>query len=208
MRGAATPTALLVAPGIGGFDESLNTRLPYDPEASRALLAEAGYPDGFDLQLDCPNDRYVNDEQICQAVASMLAKVGVNVNLLAQTKSKFFDKLKKHDISMYLVGWIPDDLDSGSVIDNLMVKPENGGLVWNGGGYGNPKILELVGKILPEADLDKRFAMVSEAFRIMQEDVGYIPLHQQGLAWGVRNGVHVAQRSDNALHHWYTVIDD
>ena len=207
MRGASTPAGLLLAPGLNGFDASLNDRLPYDPEASKALLAEAGYPDGFQVQLDCPNDRYVNDEQICQVVAAMLANVGIQVDLLAQTKSKFFDKLKEHDISMYLLGWIPDDQDAGSVIAHLMVPPEDGGLPWNGGGYGNPKVTELSRKITSEVDQEKRQAMINEAFSIVKEDVGYIPLHQQALSWGVRNGVKVAQRADNALHYWYITIE-
>ena len=208
MRGASEPTALMVARGISGFDASQNKRLPYDPAAAKTLLAEAGYPNGFDIQLDCPNDRYVNDEQICQAIASMLAKVGVKVNLLAQTKSKFFAKMLKHDVSLYLLGWVPDDLDSGSVIAQLMVKPEDGGLDWNGGKYGNQKILELSQQIKTEADQSKRRTMISEVFRILQEDVGYLPLHQQALSWGVAKGVHVVQRADNALHYWYINIDE
>ncbi len=203
MRGAATPAGLLLAPKLGGFNEALNGRLPYDPDASKALLAEAGYPDGFDIQLDCPNNRYVNDEQICQVVAGMLAGVGVNVNLLAQPKSKFFAKLKEHDISMYLLGWIPDDQDAGSVIAHLMVPPADGGLPWNGGGYGNPRVTDLSRMIPSEIDAAKRQKMIDEAFSIVKDDVGYIPLHQQALSWGVRKGVTVAQRADNALQYWY-----
>src|SRR3546814_3114178 len=92
MRGASTPTNLMFAPQINGFNAKLNERLPYDPEKAKALLAEAGYAEGFTVTLDCPNDRYVNDERICQAVASMLARIGVKVDLLAQTKSKYFAK--------------------------------------------------------------------------------------------------------------------
>ena len=191
MRGAATPAGLLLAPKLGGFNEALNDRLPYDPEASMALLAEAGYPDGFDIQLDCPNNRYVNDEQICQVVAGMFARVGVKVNLLAQPKSKFFAKLKEHDISMYLLGWIPDDQDAGSVIAHLMVPPADGGLPWNGGGYGNPRVTELSRMITSEIDAEKRQKMIDEAFSIVKDDVGYIPLHQQALSWGVDLGKNV-----------------
>ena len=206
MRGASTPAGLILSPGLNGFDASLNHRLPYDPKKSRQLLADAGYPNGFELQMDCPNDRYVNDEAICGAVVQMLAKVGVKVNLLAQTKSKYFQKLKKHDVSFYLLGWIPDDQDAGSVIAHLMVPPKDGGLAWNGGGYGNPRVTELSKKIGSEVDQKKRQAMISEAYKIVQDDVGYIPLHQQALSWGVRKGVTVAQRPDNALHWWYINI--
>ena len=207
MRGAATPAGLLLAPGLGGFNEALNKRLPYDPAKAKELLAAAGYPDGFDIQMDCPNDRYVNDEQICQVVVAMLAQVGVKVNLLAQTKSKFFDKLKVHDVSFYLLGWIPDDQDAGSVIAHLMVPQADGGLPWNGGDYGNAKVTELSKMITSEIDPAKRQKMIDEAFSIVQKDVGYIPLHQQALSWAVKNGVTVAQRADNALHYWYINIE-
>jgi peptide/nickel transport system substrate-binding protein len=203
MRGASTPAGLLLAPKLGGFNESLNDRRPYDVAASKTLLSDAGYADGFDIQLDCPNNRYVNDEQICQAVAGMFARVGVNVTLLAQPKSKFFAKLKEHDISMYLLGWIPDDQDAGSVIAHLMVPPADGGLAWNGGGYGSARVTELSKMITSETDATKRQDMIDEAFGIVRDEVGYIPLHQQALSWGVRNGVEVAQRADNALQFWY-----
>ena len=137
----------------------------------------------------------------------MLAQVGVKVNLLAQTKSKFFDKLKVHDVSFYLLGWIPDDQDAGSVIAHLMVPQADGGLPWNGGNYGNPKVTELSRKITSEIDQAKRQGMIDEAFSMVQKDVGYIPLHQQALSWAVKNGVTVAQRADNALHYWYINIE-
>ena len=111
MRGASTPAGLLIAPQINGFNPALNTPYAYDPKKSKELLAEAGYPDGFEVGMDCPNDRYVNDEKVCQAVASMLAKVGVKVDLNAQPKSKYFAKVLAtggFDTSFYLLG-----LDSG-----------------------------------------------------------------------------------------------
>lgn len=207
MRGASTPAGLLLAPKLGGYNEALNGRLAYDPAESKKLLVEAGYPNGFDIQLDCPNNRYVNDEQICQVVAGLFAQVGVNVTLLAQPKSKFFAKLKTHDVSMYLLGWIPDDQDAGSVIAHLMVPQADGGLPWNGGNYGNPKVTALSRMITSEVDEAKRQSMIDEAFGIVKDDVGYIPLHQQALSWAVRNGVSVSQRADNALQYWYINIE-
>ena len=92
MRGASAPAGIMVAPGVVGYDESLNQRFPYDPANSKSLLAESGYADGFELGMDCPNDRYVNDEKICIAIVGFLARVGIKVNLLAQTRSKFSRK--------------------------------------------------------------------------------------------------------------------
>jgi peptide/nickel transport system substrate-binding protein len=112
MRGAATPTALMIAPGIKGFVPDLNKRLPYDPEASKKLLAEAGYPNGFEVKMNCPNDRYVNDGEICQAVAGMMARVGVKINLEAESKATYFPKILSRNTSFYLLGWTPGTYDS------------------------------------------------------------------------------------------------
>ena len=204
MRGAATPAGLMVAPQVNGFDADLNQPYPYDPAKSKALLAEAGYGDGFSVQMDCPNDRYVNDEKICQAVVSMLAKVGVKVDLLAQPKSKFFAKVLAnggYDTSFYLLGWTPASMDSHNVLSILMnCRDEKGApSPFNLGGYCNPKVDELTQAIAGETDAKKRQAMISEAFKIAKEDVGHLPLHQQPLSWGVSDRVSAAQRADNVL---------
>jgi peptide/nickel transport system substrate-binding protein len=79
MRGLSIPTAInLPNPTLAGIPKEMDKRYPYDIAASKKLLADAGYPNGFEVQLDCPNNRYINDEKICVAVSGMLAKVGVN----------------------------------------------------------------------------------------------------------------------------------
>jgi peptide/nickel transport system substrate-binding protein len=189
MRNAATPTGLMVAPGIVGFDAELNKRYPYDPEAAKKLLAEAGYPNGFEVQLDCPNDRYVNDEAICLAVVPMLARIGVTVKLFAQTKGKHFDKIglkENRNTSFYMLGWTPGTYDGHNPLYNLMIMKDKGSGSNNSGAYSNPKVEELTMKIAVETDQKKRLEMLKEAFRIHKEDFGHLPLHQQALAWGVR----------------------
>ena len=122
MRGQATPTALMIAPSLFSLSKDFH-RLPFDPAQSKKLLAEAGYPDGFEVQMDCPNDRYVNDEQICQAVVGMLARVGVKVDLNAEPKSKFFASISAaggYDSSFYLLGWTPTTLESFNVFQYIM----------------------------------------------------------------------------------------
>ena len=122
MRGQATPTAVMIAPSLFSLSKDFH-RFPFDPEASKKLLADAGYPDGFEVQLDCPNDRYVNDEQICQAVVGMLARVGVKVDLNAEPKSKFFASISAaggYDSSFYLLGWTPTTLESFNVFQYIM----------------------------------------------------------------------------------------
>src|SRR3546814_7315063 len=149
MRGASTPTNLMIAPQINGFNPALNERLPYDVDKAKALLAEAGYADGFSVTLDCPNDRYVNDERICQAVASMLARIGVQVELLVQTKSKYFAKVlgqNGYDTSFYLLGWTPSTFDANHTISAVMACRGEGTGAFNLGGYCNRSEERRVGK--------------------------------------------------------------
>ncbi|RPH66624.1 MAG: ABC transporter substrate-binding protein, partial [Burkholderiales bacterium] len=190
MRGAATPTALMIAPGIKGFPADLNKRLPYDPDASKKLLAEAGYPNGFELKMNCPNDRYVSDGEICQAVAGMLARVGVKVNLEAETKGTYFPKILSRNTSFYLLGWTPGTYDSHNVLNAIIGSPDPSGRgQFNLGGYSNARIDELAKLVQSETDQGRRNAMIAEAFRIHQDEVGHLPLHQQALAWGMRKNV-------------------
>ena len=191
MRGAATPTGLMVAPGINGFQEDMNERASYDPEAAKKLLADAGYPDGFPVTFDCPNDRYVNDEEICTAVVPMLERIGIDVTLNAQTKSLHFKKIglaENNNTSFYMLGWTPGSYDSLNPLMQLMTHPDKAGHGdWNSGRFSHPRVEELTEMIKTEMDPDKRMGMIREAFQIHQDEFGHITLHQQALAWGVRN---------------------
>ena len=204
MRGSAVPLGSLIAPEINGYDKAFGEPYKYDPEKSKKLLAEAGYPNGFEVTMDCPNDRYVNDEKVCQAVAGMLARVGIKVNLLAQTKGKYFGKVLAqagYDTSFYMLGWTPSSIDSHNSLLNLAGcrnKETQSGL-FNLGGYCNPKVDELTAKIGAETDQAKRNAMIKEAWGIVRADFGYLPLHAQPMSWGVKDGVKVVQRADDVL---------
>jgi peptide/nickel transport system substrate-binding protein len=212
MRGLATPTALMIAPSL--YSESKDfKRIPFDPEASKKLLAEAGYPNGFEVQMNCPNDRYVNDEAICQAVVGMLARVGVKIDLLAEPKSKFFARISAaggFDSSFYLLGWTPSTLESYNVFQYIIQcrdeKGNGGGN--NVGGYCNPKVDQLARDALQESDLEKRDDVFKQAWQIsLFDDVSYIPLHQQALAWGVSKKTHVVQRPDNYYEFYWVNMD-
>ncbi|MDT4863961.1 Heme-binding protein A [compost metagenome] len=207
MRGAATPAALLIGPGINGFDPSMDKRLPYDPEIAKKLLAEAGYPNGFEVGMNCPNDRYVNDGNICQAVAANLARIGVKVNLQVETKGTYFPKILKRDTSFYLLGWSPSTYDAHNVLNALIrCVDDKGSGQFNLGAYCNPKVDELTLKIQSETDQAKRNAMIKEAFTLHSNDVGHLPLHQQALAWGVANNVQLTQRADNQMPFRYMSV--
>lgn len=209
MRNASVPTGLMIAPQITGFDASLNGRLPYDPAVAKRLLKEAGYPNGFDIVMDCPNDRYVNDEAICQAVVVMLNAVGVKAMLKAESKTKVFPRYQKGDTSFFLLGWTPASIDMHQVFFyNVITNPahvptgvptEKGQGSWNKAGYSNPKVDELLQKISSEISQAKRNKLIFDAMKIHKKDIGHIPLHQQPLSWAVRDGVDLVQAADNSF---------
>jgi len=210
MRGFARPTALMVGPGINGFDPALDKRYSYDTAAAKKLLAEAGYQDGFEVGFDCPNDRYINDEAICQAVVTMLARIGVKADLLAQTKAKYFGKINapQFNTSFYLLGWTPTPLDALNMLDELAATRTEGlrdGL-YNNGGYSNPSLDELINKIKVELDSEKRNEQISQALQIVKEEFVYIPLHQQIVVWASRDNVDLAPMGNNDFQLRYVKL--
>jgi peptide/nickel transport system substrate-binding protein len=192
MRGASTPTALMVAPGVRGFQPDMNRRPPPDPQAALRLLAEAGYADGFEVDLNCPNDRYVNDAAICQAVASYLARVNIRVRVRTETKSIYQPRLLKRDTSFHIM-CTPNERGQGQ---------------FNIGGYSNPRVDELAAKIQSETDPAARNGLIREAFRLHQEEVGHIPLHQQALIWGLARRVSLVQLPNDRMFFKWAVVQD
>lgn len=211
MRGQSTPVALMVAPGVNGYVKSLDVRPKYDVEAAKKLLADAGYPNGFEVGMDCPNDRYVNDEQICQAVVAMLARIGVKVNLNAQTRARYFAKIlgPGYNTSFYMLGWTPGaTYDVHNVFEQLMQTrdPQRRKGEFNVGGWSNARFSELADKIEQETDREKRDAMIAEAHKIHTDEVGHIPLHQQAIVWAIRDNVTLVQPADNFLPLRYVQV--
>ena len=207
MRGASKPTALLVGPGINGFAADLNKRLPYDPEGAKKLLAEAGYPGGFEVTMNCPNDRYVNDARICQAVAANLARIGVKINLAAETKGTYFPKVLRRDTSFYMLGWTPTTYDAHNALEALTrCVDDKGSGTFNLGAYCNPELDKLTLAIQGETDKAKRNELIKQAFKLHADDIGHLPLHQQSLAWGVSKKVDLVQLADNFMpFKWITI---
>jgi peptide/nickel transport system substrate-binding protein len=197
MRGLATPAALLVGPGVEGFEQNLNQRPDYDPIEARQLLADAGYPGGFAIDMDCPTDRYVNDEAICQEVVAMLAKVNVRVQLNAKPRAQFFDKIFDPGwrSSFYLLGWTASSDDAFDALDNLAAtrSSERHQGEYNIGGYSNPDLDLLLSSIEAETDSKKRRALLGQALSMVKEDFAYIPLHQQDVVWAARDNIELAQ---------------
>lgn len=207
MRGAAMPIAEMFPAQVNGFAPDLAKRLPYDPEASKKLLADAGYPNGFEVTLNCPNDRYVNDGAICQAVAANLARVGVKIKLEVETKGTYFPKILRRDTSFYMLGWTSSTVDAHNVLYAIMSTPGDGGRgQFNLGAYSNPKFDELTAAIASETDQKKRNEMIHEAIKIHQDDIGHIPLHQQALNWGSKKNIELVQWPDNGMMWKYITV--
>ncbi len=163
------------------------------------------------MTLDCPNDRYVNDEAICTSVVPMLERVGIKVTLNAQTKSLHFNKIgqaQKNNTSFYMLGWTPGSYDAYNPLQNLMTLDGKGQGTWNCGRWTNPEVEKLTDMIAVEVDEAKRNQLIREAFKIHQDEVGHIPLHQQALAWGVSSKTvgKVWQRPFNDVDLRYVVM--
>jgi peptide/nickel transport system substrate-binding protein len=201
MRGQSRPSNLLYGPGVNGFVEADDVRPAVNIDQAKKLLADAGYPNGFGVTMDCPNDRYVNDEAICTATVSMLARIGIRVTLNAQTRARFFAEVNapRYNTSFYMLGWTPATSDAHNALFSLAGSRNGSRGVFNNGGYANPQFDTLVDQIAVETDAGKRQALISQASKLLQEDVAYIPLHQQQIVWAARQGVEVPQTADNYI---------
>lgn len=208
MRGTAAPVSQLVSDAMRGYSTGLVDRLPFDPESSKALLAEAGYPNGFSFGLMCPNDRYINDEAICRATASMLAKIGVTANLTTMPVRNYWPELREDNYDMYLLGWSPGTFDAEHPIRFLAATPNEEKKLgsWNFSGFSNTRVDELLPLIQTELDEAKRQGMIDEVHKILQDDVAYVPMYVQPLVWATKDNIELTQRADNFfILRWVTV---
>jgi peptide/nickel transport system substrate-binding protein len=209
MQGQSYPTGAMTPSPAGGYDDpGLEARIPFDPAAAKKNLADAGYPDGFEVQLNCPNNRYVNDEQICIALASMWAQVKVKVKVAAEPRSTYFPRLEKYDFSMYMLGWGGASTDAEQVLTPVM--RNNAGAqgigFYNYGHAKNDKFDALAAQTSVEPDPKKREEMVKAALREFKDSYTTLPLHRQVIPWAARSSVNVVHRADNWLEvAWVTV---
>ncbi|MEQ1773686.1 MAG: ABC transporter substrate-binding protein [Burkholderiales bacterium] len=197
MEGAAVITGQLMPEGMFGYTSTLKPE-PYDVEGAKKLLAAAGYPDGFAMTLHAPNDRYVNDEQIAQAIAQLLARAGIITRVEAMPSSVYFSRASKLEFSFMLVGWAADTAESSSPLKALLAtfNKEKGMGATNRGRYSNPKMDEMLTQALAIVDDTKRERMLQQATEIAVSDLGIIPLYHQHNLWAVRKGITYAPRTD------------
>jgi peptide/nickel transport system substrate-binding protein len=208
MNGLSVPTGGLTPSPKGAYDDpELETRLPFDLAAARRLMTEAGYPDGFEVTLDCPNNRYVNDEEICLALAAMWAQLKVKVRVNGMPRSTYFPKMEKWDTSMYLLGWGGAVTDAETTLTPVMRNPgPKGEGLYNYGRSRNDTFDRLAAQSSLEADPKKREALVKQALREWRAQAHSIPLHRQVIPWAMRQNVEVVHRPDNWLEVvWVTI---
>jgi peptide/nickel transport system substrate-binding protein len=208
MNGQSYPTgANTPSPKAYFADPKIEARLPFDLNAAKALLAEAGYPNGFEVGLDCPNDRYVQDENICVALAGMWEKIGVKVKVVAIPKVNYFPKLEKFDTSLYMLGWGGSITDAETTLTPVLRNPGQGGIgSYNYGRSTNAKFDDLAAKSSVEGDAAKRKELVLAALTEWKEQVHTIPLHRQVIPWAARSNVTATHRADNFfIWEWVTI---
>ncbi len=202
MNGMSFPAGMITSPGVHGYTRELDSVPILDVEKAKSLLTESGYSSGFSVRLDCPNDRYINDAAICEAVVGMLAKIGVHVNLEALPKAMHFPKVLDKTTDFYLLGWGVPTLDSQYVFQNLIEKSGS----WNATGYDNPLVSQNLASIATEVDQAKRDTLIEKIWRIINVDLPYIPLHHQVIVWAMADTVDFPISADDVPRFSYMVM--
>ena len=200
MRGLSQNTGTLVAPQVNGWTKKADVRWPYDVAAAQKLLADAGYAQGFEVDFACPNNRYISDEAICQAVTAMWARVGVKAKLRTLPLVTYFPMIQRYEASIYMLGWGVPTFDALYSLQSLLRTVGAGGDGnYNAGRYSNPQMDALIERIKVETDLKVRNELIEKALVLSHEDVAYLPLHNQIIPWAMRKNIQAVHRADNRI---------
>ena len=197
MRGQSVPGAQNVPPFVNGWDAALDAYGPPNVDRAKELMAAAGYPNGFTVDLNCPNDRYLNDEAICQAFVGMLGRIGVTANLVSQSRTLHFPAIQNREVDFYLLGWGVPTFDSQYVFDFLVHSQEEGRGGWNGSRYMNAEVDAKIKSLATETDLDKRNATIAEIWQTLQEDRVFLMVHNQLLAYATKDSISIPVHPEN-----------
>ena len=205
LRGQASPTGSFVSPLVTGYLPELERRLPYDPAAARALLKDAGYPNGFTVQLDCVNVTF--RAAVCQAITAMLAQVGIRATFQPSPSALFFPKLTQATSSFFEFGWIPTT-DAWSMLNSVVRSYDGTGAgQFNGGRYSSAKLDGLIDAIRIEPDADRRRQLVGDALRLMADDLPLLPLYRRRINWVMRPNIHPVPWPNDILELRFVRVD-
>ncbi|MDO5706010.1 MAG: ABC transporter substrate-binding protein [Paracoccus sp. (in: a-proteobacteria)] len=197
MRGQSDPSGVALPPFANGWTEELDAYDAPDYDRAKELLAEAGYPNGFSVDLNCPNDRYLNDEAICQAYVGMLGRIGVRVNLIAQSRNLHFPAVQNGETDFYLMGWGVPPFDSQYVFDFLIHTKTDQLGGWNASNYSNADVDAKTESLSSDVDEAHRNATIAEIWKQVQDDRVLLNVHNQVLAYATRKGVNIAVHPEN-----------
>ena len=197
MEGQATPAGQLVSEKLFGNVPGMKAEA-YDPDGAKKLLAEAGYPDGFNLTIHGPSGRYVNDEKIVQAVAQMLTRVGIVSKVETAPMGPYSGRASKQEFSFHMVGWGASTGEASSPLRSLLAtfNRDKGLGAVNWGRYSNAKVDYVVEQAIQQVDDENRRAMLQQATKLAMDDLGIMPVHFQYTIWATKKGVAYAPRTD------------
>jgi peptide/nickel transport system substrate-binding protein len=209
MRGLSLPAGIMVAPGVHGYSKDIDIIPKYDVAGAKKLLAEAGYPNGFEFTLDCPNGRYVNDEKICQALVGMWARAGVKVRLNALPFSNFIPKILNFDSSAYMLGWGVQTFDALYSLQSLVrTKTTGADGSFNLGRVSDPEIDRMVDQAKIETDEAKRDKLLRDGLVRTRDEYYYVPLHHQMRPWAMKKNVTITYSPDDRPTARFAVVKE
>ncbi|RYF83125.1 MAG: ABC transporter substrate-binding protein [Comamonadaceae bacterium] len=200
LRGLGEATGTLISPQVNGWTKKADARWPYNVAAAQQLLADAGYPQGFEIDFACPNNRYINDEAVCQAITAMWARVGVKAKLRTLPLVTYFPMIQRYEASIYMLGWGVPTFDALYSLQSLVRSVGVGGDGnYNVGRYSNPQMDALIERVKVETDLKNRNELIEKALVLSHDDVAYLPLYNQVIPWAMKKNIEVVHRADNRL---------
>lgn len=208
MRGQSAPTGVIMPPFVNGWTEELDAYPAHDVASAKALMNEAGFGDGFSITLNCPNDRYINDEAICQAAVGMLGQIGIQVNLDAKPKAQHFPLIKERTTDFYMLGWGVPTFDSEYIFNYLAHTTTDKLGSWNGTGFSMPELDVKIETLAAETDLDKRNDTIGDIWATLQKETIYLPIHNQILNWGMADSIEFPVSVEDQPHFKYLTFSN
>ena len=201
MRGESVPAGIIAPPFVNGYDKALDALPKVDIDGAKKLLTEAGYPNGFSVTLNCPNDRYINDEAICQAAVSMFAKIGINAKLSAQPKGPHFTLIQKNppETEFYLLGWGVPTYDSHYIFSFLYNTRAGKDGTWNATKYSNAELDKKITSLTEETNIAKRDATIAAIWKQLADETIYLAIHHQTLAYAMKDDVDIVVAPNNTV---------